>query len=30
MAAAAIGVVALFLAAASFGANANTDSNDGE
>jgi len=28
MAAAAIGVVALFLAAASFGANANTDSND--
>jgi hypothetical protein len=25
----AVGVVALFLAAASFGANANTDSNDG-
>ena len=30
MAGAAIGVVVLFLAAASFGVNANTDSNDGE
>lgn len=30
MAGAAIGVVALFLAVASFGVNANTDSNDGE
>jgi len=30
MAGAAIGVVVLFLAAAPFGANANTDSNDGE